>query len=1485
MNRYLLASKKFFSALTVLATVLTPYASFVPLASASSIVFTEDFGTGSSSGTFPAGWSKHESDTIMKSPVSGNDSVSPNGGRFAKIAEDGNDNSGEDGWICKEVDAEDYTDLELSYHWRGDQDAEGDDEDFGIVEARNNGNGDANCGANGGWDKLKKHNLSSDSSWTTQSAFSIDEYDGSKFTIRFRNKATADDEYFRVDGILISGTHDTDGDGVEDSLDNCPLIANANQADVDGDLIGDVCDPLNDQDADTIADSSDNCVTTPNTDQANNDGDAMGDVCDPDDDDDTILDEPDNCQFTANADQLDTDNDGTGDACEDDTDGDGVLNATDNCLMTPNADQLDTDNDALGDVCDDDDDNDGVLDNAPDNCPVDANPNQEDQDIDGIGDVCDETDGRVNGGWSGWDECSAECGGGTQSRTCTNPAPSSGGATCEGSDTQSCNTQACPVEVAVCGDGVKSGDEECDTGLSYEGGICTSACKLIPVYTSSSASCPEGTTQEEVGSYAIPANSPTGISVPLTSGNNYLFKASGTFIASSDTAYVADAGFTTHNNWSEPYLAQYGIYGTDPDKLAHALLGDLGSGVGMIDWGAYSSSHEYSKYMQANTSSATFVIGDRYEDWYNTPWQNQSGSADNQGELTLTVYSCNEPVITTPVCPDQSLATFVETVTVPSSNPAGALSVASLASGANYIFRAWGTWQNNGGLAVSSHDAEYMSYDAWATAGWDGDPAWAGAYGIIPAVDGLELQVDTAFVNWGVYASNHEYDLPFVGAGAPVAFRVFDGQPANPNPESGWYGDNAGTLAVDIYACAVEPVQSPTVTIVKEVVGGTATQADFTPLFAGLSTTWGATQTVESGTYSIGEEGGIEGQTYEASYSDSCAEGSVTVDGGDVVVCTITNTYIPPVCGTELIQNASFESGTAPGAYATLNFGDANINNWQVDAGSVDYIGSYWQASDGVRSIDLNGLAGGSVSQTIPTVIGKQYTVSFSLSGNPDGRPIEDSLYSPSLKEVAVSATGATVQNFSYDTAVEGNTLGDMKWQEKSYSFVATSNSTTLTFASQIDGAFGPALDKVGVVEECPPTHVVVSVCKVNQSDEPLSGWQVMLLGEKTDSVSVPADGNPYYSQLLSAGPYVLIASGTYSYRPGDPTATDADAAFSKRQITEGPLYTSGLGIYAPWANSNDFIAPWTGYLSLRVDGAMTHGWGSQYNGSHQYAQAYSSVGNAASFLILDTSYSDNTGALDVDIYSGHIGITGEDGCALFEDVAVGTYDVQEIMQDGWEYVSGAGEAAVDGEDDVFTIVNTDGSEPEVSPTPSISPTPEPSESPTPTPEPENQTFGSSGSVVLISPTPTPGGMGGFNPESTPTPSPAPRGGSPGSATGQGSSQGNTTLGGPVDDASPTPEAPVDGEDVNQLAAAGPILGMDLCSDGGRAFWWFSMLAAAAVLLWLGRRRGMSFWIIAGYVALWTLWAWDLCGFSSAWLPLILGFTIWLLSAARPART
>ena len=48
-----------------------------------------------------------------------------------------------------------------------------------------------------------------------------------------------------------------------------------------------------------------------------------------------------------------------------------------------------------------------------------------------------------------------------------------------------------------------------------------------------------------------------------------------------------------------------------------------------------------------------------------------------------------------------------------------------------------------------------------------------------------------------------------------------------------------------------------------------------------------------------------------------------------------------------LILNGSFESGVSPGSFVTLNAGDStSLTDWTVKSGNIDYIGSYWTASN-----------------------------------------------------------------------------------------------------------------------------------------------------------------------------------------------------------------------------------------------------------------------------------------------------------------------------------------------------------------------------------------------------------------------------------------------------------------------------------------------------------------------------------------------------------
>ncbi len=173
---------------------------------------------------------------------------------------------------------------------------------------------------------------------------------------------------------------DSDGDGVNNCLDNCPTVANANQANADGDARGDACDNCptvsnsnqTDGDGDGDGDACDNCPTVANANQANADGDAVGDACD-------------NCPTVSNSTQTNSDGDTFGDACDNcptttnptqaNVDGDAVGDACDNCPTVSNSSQTNSDGDTLGDACD--------------NCPTVANPTQANADGDSRGDACD----------------------------------------------------------------------------------------------------------------------------------------------------------------------------------------------------------------------------------------------------------------------------------------------------------------------------------------------------------------------------------------------------------------------------------------------------------------------------------------------------------------------------------------------------------------------------------------------------------------------------------------------------------------------------------------------------------------------------------------------------------------------------------------------------------------------------------------------------------------------------------------------------------------------------------------------------------------------------------------------------------------------------------------------------------------------------------------------------------------------------------------
>jgi|HubBroStandDraft_5_1064220.scaffolds.fasta_scaffold04557_5 choice-of-anchor C domain-containing protein len=167
---------------------------------------------------------------------------------------------------------------------------------------------------------------------------------------------------------------------------------------------------------------------------------------------------------------------------------------------------------------------------------------------------------------------------------------------------------------------------------------------------------------------------------------------------------------------------------------------------------------------------------------------------------------------------------------------------------------------------------------------------------------------------------------------------------------------------------------------------------------------------------------------------------------------------LPGVAHANLISNGNFSSACGS-SFCTYNGGDStSITGWTVGGSSVDVINTYWQAPPGGgSSVDLDGLGAGSIATSFGTTNGTEYTLSFELSGNPDG--------GDPIKTVEVDVGGVT-QIFTFDTSAAGNTLSDMKWVLETLTFTASGTITNLKFLS-LDASgsdYGAVIGNVEVV-------------------------------------------------------------------------------------------------------------------------------------------------------------------------------------------------------------------------------------------------------------------------------------------------------------------------------------------------------------------------------------------------------------------------------------
>ena len=338
--------------------------------------------------------------------------------------------------------------------------------------------------------------------------------------------------------------------------------------------------------------------------------------------------------------------------------------------------------------------------------------------------------------------------------------------------------------------------------------------------------------------------------------------------------------------------------------------------------------------------------------------------------------------------------------------------------------------------------------------------------------------------------------------------------------------------------------------------------------------------------------------------------------------------------------SASYNGHDRPEPQVELHRG---VNGWLPASGSqyveldTDWTGPVNDFSGEPASIAL--------SQNIPTIVGNEYTVSWKYSARPN--------HANNHLQVMVGGT----EVFNSGVIAGGS---NTNWQTQSYTFVATTTLTEIRFTElgRAD-SLGMFVDDIQVACNGLPSNDV-TVCKEDSAGNPLTGWKVGLSQPTGFDEQIPVNSGAGVSTNLSAGAYIIYASGTYRY--GN-SAMIADAGYSFRPV--GIPYGTG-----GWVSGDDLLSV-PGALELKVNGGNVT-WGG-FNNLHQYAYYLTGFEGDLNLAIWDDNYGDNANngnfraQIDRQMFAGMV---GENGCVTFSDVPYGDYHVFEAPVEDWAYQS-----------------------------------------------------------------------------------------------------------------------------------------------------------------------------------------------------------------------
>jgi hypothetical protein len=167
---------------------------FVPPAT-TTIIF-DDFGTGTCLTDIP-NWDEDAGEsctngTVASATSTGDDTASPDGGRFALL-------SGNNGYICRTINATGLGNLKLSYYWRGDSEA--DAGESGSIRFFTGGT----CASPTGEVASSTNPLNPVGAWASNLINLPASLNNTAFLVKFTANSNGGNESYRLDGVTFTG--------------------------------------------------------------------------------------------------------------------------------------------------------------------------------------------------------------------------------------------------------------------------------------------------------------------------------------------------------------------------------------------------------------------------------------------------------------------------------------------------------------------------------------------------------------------------------------------------------------------------------------------------------------------------------------------------------------------------------------------------------------------------------------------------------------------------------------------------------------------------------------------------------------------------------------------------------------------------------------------------------------------------------------------------------------------------------------------------------------------------------------------------------------------------------------------------------------------------------------------------------------------------------------------------------------------------------